>query len=867
MVAGDDLVGRDEILGRILGRGAEAAVLHDIHGELGSGRTSLLRRLQADLAPSAPLIDLERYDPGHGGRPGPQVSVGATQASYVRWVALLADIARAILQPDDVAAVLAMDRRARGSHVLAGRTTSVAASLAELDRPFGPREHVQAWNDAAASVSATFVERWLARSPRVPLLLDNAERVLDQDLGRWLVNLLDDLTRGTGSHAEGMRVVLARSAAPTGVVDLHPWTVPLPQERVEVHALTALQGQQVVDFIYQFRGGRSPDLHTARRLEEITSGHPATLRLVCELLYGPAAPPLAQVDELVRNLPARGRQQAAILVEEVLTRSGRQDLLRAVQVAAVPRRFNADLLRTLLAADGFEGDAVRLFDTLPGLSFVERQDEEGTVLRSYEYVRLSILARIASTEPDRLDRLSECAAEYFRRLLAKNHPDEAGVDRAYGSWYLYELGSWQSDVGEWLYHSGRITSPGQQRRFLLETSRLFLDAFFWWGNYVHFDFCDKLVADLGQLVQLHDRPPGSTSEAGSLSARSWPELVRLRRAFVDILENYPPRSVKAHSADWGVVRSALVDIKDVCGLTNLARPTQRQQHVKALVHLFLAHTWRYGSWDSGDGDPERADLEYRRADAALATVPKDEWIRAWVALERSELALARLRSETSSPGDPDLRHVRSLWEKAAAIVQPVEDEGEGDDEDVVVIATEDDEDDELPAEDDDPDHELMSNLHRLRAEVLTLTSDRVRAAESYRRAVLHAYVFHVVGGPPDEYTLQLYVDVRARALRFMLACWTAGVRGPDLDRLAAGLRVGPSGTGGDGAPAGDALESLVVDALAGAPDALAQALWPPGPDIDDLGKDGSYARDVRAVREALTESGILEDLHPFDLPG
>jgi len=151
--------------------------------------------------------------------------------------------------------------------------------------------------------------------------------------------------------------------------------------------------------------------------------------------------------------------------------------------------------------------------------------------------------------------------------------------------------------------------------------------------------------------------------------------------------------------------------------------------------------------------------------------------------------------------------------------------------------------------------------------VLTLTSDRVRAAESYRRAVLHAYVFHVVGGPPDEYTLQLYVDVRARALRFMLACWTAGVRGPDLDRLAAGLRVGPSGTGGDGAPAGDALESLVVDALAGAPDALAQALWPPGPDIDDLGKDGSYARDVRAVREALTESGILEDLHPFDLPG
>ena len=29
---------------------------------------------------------------------------------------------------------------------------------------------------------------------------------------------------------------------------------------------------------------------------------------------------------------------------------------------------------------------------------------------------------------------------------------------------------------------------------------MFLDAFWWWGNYVHFDFCDQLLADVAQLT-------------------------------------------------------------------------------------------------------------------------------------------------------------------------------------------------------------------------------------------------------------------------------------------------------------------------------------------------------------------------------
>ena len=95
----------------------------------------------------------------------------------------------------------------------------------------------------------------------------------------------------------------------------------------------------------------------------------------------------------------------------------------------------------------------------------------------------------------------------------------------------------------------------------------------------------------------------------------------------------------------------------------------------------------------------------------------------------------------------------------------------------------------------------MSNLHRLRGDKLALLGDSMPAARCYGRAVLHAYLFHTVGGlPPDEYTLKFYVDIRARAISYLnslmnqgelalaLACsremWKAGPRAPPPFRVA-----------------------------------------------------------------------------------
>ena len=57
--------------------------------------------------------------------------------------------------------------------------------------------------------------------------------------------------------------------------------------------------------------------------------------------------------------------------------------------------------------------------------------------------------------------------------------------------------------------------------------------------------------------------------------------------------------------------SALLEVEEACGLARMpARPSARQRHISGLLHIFLAHTWRYQAPTSGD--PEEA---YNRADA------------------------------------------------------------------------------------------------------------------------------------------------------------------------------------------------------------------------------------------------------------
>ena len=330
-----------------------------------------------------------------------------------------------------------------------------------------------------------------------------------------------------------------------------------------------------------------------------------------------------------------------------------------------------------------------------------------------------------------------------------------------------------------------MSAPQQQRTTLLELARLFLDGFWWWGNYVHFDFCDQLLADVAHLSEASPDDDNLVNpQATQITSRSWPKLRFLHGALSDMLANYPIRSAKWSAPDWDKVRLALLEVEEACGLARMpARPSARQRHISGLLHIFLAHTWRYQAPSSSDPEDayQRADAMYIAADRLFEGDQRheeDSWSRAWIAFERADMCLTRaiqpFAASNAGAADPAIQtYVNAsdvLWSRARDIAQTQDDETSIGEEST---ATDEDEEGEADAEEPRPrTHEQSPPTAWRQARAL---GDSLPAARSYGRAVLHAYLFHTVGGlPPDEYTLQFYVDIRARAVNYLKSLMNRG---------------------------------------------------------------------------------------------
>ncbi|WP_258725611.1 pentapeptide repeat-containing protein [Cellulomonas sp. NS3] len=848
-------VGRDDLVHQVLREDDDARPLAELHGELGSGRTSVLRQIAATCRRPTYLVDLERYDPGHTGE-ATATSVGGAHASYALWVELLSDVARALLVDGDLSAIERAAAEAR-EHLLTEGEADLAASMKRLRRPVEPDEQVRAVGRAAEHVAARFAECWRRRAggPDGPplLLLDDVDKVLDEPIGTWLTELLHTLAATGGAGPTRLVAVLGLTAPPGAGAAPDRAVRRLGADRASPHVLSDLDEPAMRAFVRRFRAERSPDGRgasldqlTAARLLALTRGHPATLRLVAEILWGPAAPEPGRLDAVLLGLPRPGPHQCALLVTELLERSGRKDLLRAVQAAAVPRVVTADLLRALLAPGGHRGGVPRLFDQLATLSFVDTVDGDGTVLRLQEHVRTSFLARLQASDQPRVASLSRAAAAYFRSRMESGAHGADGAGGSFAAQFRYEDPAWQAAAREWLYHSGALTEPAEQRRFVLEAAALFLDAFHWWGNYVHFDFCDKLVTDLHQLVTRREASDNPSSVAALVGRRAWPELAELHRALADIADLYPPWSTKSEKVDWLRIQEALQTLQEIRGGGEDAATERR---VTATAQLFVARAWTYAPWT--DRSFRLADAAYVRSSDIVADADHEHWVAPWLAYERAQL-LFIAHDNARAAADPDattalppFSRVQELWGTAARTAQPDRPTGGA------------------SADPPDPDHELMSHLHRLRADMLRAQGQVHAAAWSYQRAVVHAYLYHNVGGPPDPYTRQLYVDVRARALRFLVKDVVRRSE-QDLTREVLGLLTFPVEDTVAGVDDGPRCTRAVLAAAAGRPRSLAHLLWPQGPHAEDLGNpSGPCARAVRRARLRLVceDRDLLHDLH------
>jgi hypothetical protein len=479
-----------------------------------------------------------------------------------------------------------------------------------------------------------------------------------------------------------------------------------------------------------------------------TDGHPGGVALVAELIKEKGcdieARPMRRV---LDRLPDNPAEKWAGLVKIIVAGVSDPLLRKAVDAASIVLSFDEDLLAHLLATQGdveySAGDALRaltgyrLIQGAPSLADQHRY-------RLHEFIRLSLDDKLRVEEHGRWEGLHRGAAEYYYRLLEAN--EAAETQGTYASWYRFQSPEWQAYKRHWLYHSGRL--PDRRERTRAEFVLVFLSAFWWFGCYYPFDFNRGLLDDWERAT---------TSWGAGSAEQPLVQDQQLVDALGFLLDNYPMGYLKTPDAPWDQMRSGLLLVQDLCGLSPDKRlpkdPEARRSmaRARAMISVFLAHTWRFSHPD----DPE-ADRYYVQAQQTFEKLKDDEWMAAWLLFETADLALERGRTDEAL----------SLVARSAArhLAQAMPDEashhGQADD-------------DELDLEEakasGDWDYELLANLHRIRADVHWMHGELAEAALNYGRAVSGSYWFQNIPNPPDEYTQRFYAEMTHRSSERIIA--------------------------------------------------------------------------------------------------
>jgi len=310
------------------------------------------------------------------------------------------------------------------------------------------------------------------------------------------------------------------------------------------------------------------------------------------------------------------------------------------------------------------------------------------VLSDYGYSKL--------TEEDRKN-LHAKAVAYYDAEIQKIAGAEA---LSYASWYRYENAAWQQLQQAKLYHLAHAAGHWAVGQALI---RIYFDAFWWWGYYQPFAFCDALVKDWQQRLES-------------------PEIEQILKELAEFRQYYPAGYEKRDKPGWDKVRDTLLALRKhaaLDGAVDSLNPEQR--HVRGLMDFFLAEAFAYG-----DADDSALALEtYESARTAFETLG-DDWNNSWISFY-----LADLLAES---GD----HARAL-DYCANSIKLAEN---------------------MPLRKRDP--EILGNVYRVKGDIAFAKLDYAEATKHYRSAGFYAYCFQGVPNPPDTYTLEFYEEITGK---------------------------------------------------------------------------------------------------------
>lgn len=668
----------------------------DLWGIPGSGKTALLEQAKKELAAPADVVLHYRVTVEERGDEEADARANrdyGTLQGFAAWVgdelkqqlapqpgsreeSLLAEFAESFDRAQIPRAKLEVTMKA-----VFGRIENVKVPGSSPDET---RALVEAKRPVLMAALGKLLRGVTEETRRVLIGLDDFEWVTPGPLRTWMLELIDDL--------ESALVIVPRM----------PEFAPPTCGRTAVSCpLDRLSRDDIADFVRTCLPGRDIADDLLEVIEDVSDGHAQAVSLAVELLQRYDDTEVAAFAAKLEALPGDLGQKHTQMVEQILGRDGAK-AEATLRACAVMRKFDAGMLRAVAGADA-DLDALRKY------SFVEpAPDPRDGFFRIHPVIRRELAHRLKQSDHPRWLALHAAAANYCADWVTQFEDEE----ELSGSWYRYEDASWQAEKREWLFHQAQASLTGKRERELgrRRFARVFFDAFWWWGCYLDFPFCRRLIEDW--------RTTQDDNE--------WTD------ALERLLDAYPPGYAKAAAASnwrngelprWDAVEATLLSVLEECGLEGdpAHLDDADARHTRALIDNFLAHAARYRASD---------DAAYRAAAArydesvAIDEQDGDGWDAAWTRFERGELHLEH--------GALDL--ARADWMKACELAVELEDE------------------------------ELAANLHRLAADAHVARGDLDAGFAAHGRAVLHAYLFQRRPHPPDEYTLSFYGEQVARAL-------------------------------------------------------------------------------------------------------
>ena len=670
-MADPNFVGRADLVAQILGDvggPGSTGMFFDIGGIPGIGKTRLLDQLAKLTRPEDAVARINGSDfEARGSRARAATSDEAAELRQFR--ILLRGALESLPDDEKITDVLNYLTDYSPSTQRPQRADFVHDPDEVLERATG------AANDLGKTLAAT--------QARFLVLVDDFHLLAGRPLGQWVITWLAGI--------RGADVVVAHEDF-SGVEDPG-----FPARAVRL-PLANLSREDVEAYL-KSHPDIGPDVAgIVDHVWDFTGGYPRALVLVADLIKGSGSRDNAV--QLIGQLAALQGGRAAqleALVNRILDMIHDEELRDTLYRVCVTRHFDGPLVERLMNVD--EPRAQTLIDRLMHYSFVRKSTGEHSFLAVSDFVRRIGQKPLGDTQTQATHLL---AADYYRGLIVEAVDED---ETSYQSWFRYEQPAFQALERDWLYHLSRLTGSNR-RTGRIGIARIFLDAFWWWGYYIPFLFCEQILADWTDATLADDED------------RAWGAQLRI------VYDSYPKgwRKADAPAEQWRNVRLALRYLSHRGGFDQAQPDDQEMRHIRGILDFFLADAARYV-------DPGDREADEPLDDAAEQFAANDdEWNAAWVEFYRADLAVSREQADQAI----------SMAKESA---------------------------DRHPDLDDD---ELVANLHRVCADAQWLRRDPGAALDADARAVLHAYRFQVQD-VQDDYTDAFQQEMIERSMERLVA--------------------------------------------------------------------------------------------------